>query len=164
MTNTIKCLKIKDMKLDDKSQLILDEFVQSCLTLNIERVAKLFKDNPTLTKASIYDEMPFLERVNEIFDEFKVNSPVITGVDSTCSGCTPGGLTKKFNVTYQNRPALNSNFGFLINIEENKVTEIYECSQFRSYQFRLKKRIYKGMTDEQIKEFTEASNSLPDIF
>ena len=150
--------------LDIKSQAILNVFVQSCLTLNIENINKLFAANPSLIKASEYDIMPFLERVNEIFNEFKENNSIISVQDSKCNGCTPGGLTKQFNVINENDPALNSNFGFLITIENNRISEISECTQYKSYQKRLNERLFGGLNEEEIRERKQAVKNLPDIF
>jgi hypothetical protein len=68
-----------------------------------------------------------------------------------------------FVVTDRNKPEWNTNFGFLMKIEGNKIVEIFECSQYKMYQDKLSKRMYEGMTEEEIKEAKAAANQLPDL-
>lgn len=152
--------------LDTKSQATLNAFVQSCLTLNIENINDLIIANPSLIKVSAYesDPIPFIDSVKEIFDGFKINSPIITVENSNyVDFCNPITLTKKFNVTYENNPTLNSNFGFTFVIMDNIITEIYECSASKSYQKRLDDRLFGGLNEDEIRELKQAIKDLPDL-
>jgi len=170
MKNTILIDQKKEgnvSSLDSKSQTVLDEFVASCLTLDFERVKNLFKANPEYFKlnplmieAGIEDQ-PLLDRIEEIFNEFKENNPAVTVKDRDCTGCH-GGNTKLFTVSYNG--VKTSQFGFLIKQEGNSITEIRECSQYKSYQDKLSKRMYAGKTEAEIKQMKADGEGLPDLW
>jgi hypothetical protein len=155
--------------LDDKSKRILDEFVNSCLALDIERVKTLFSENPEYIKEKEtpigfeIESESLVDRIEEIFNEFRANNPTVTVKDRDCTGCSRGQKTKLFTVTYKDAPSKASQFGFLIKQENNSITEIYECIQYKSYQDKLAKRMYAGKTDEEIKQMKEFIKSLPEL-
>ena len=153
------------MQLNIKSQSILNEFVECCLTLDEERITSFLKVNPSLIKVCEYgsDPMPFLDSIKEIFNEFKKNNPTITVTEKKCIDCICGDLVKLFTVTYESNPLLNSGFGFMIKLENGNMVQISEFSETRSYMSRLKKRLYDALNEQQVIEQNEAMNSLPDL-
>lgn len=153
------------MRLDIKSESILNEFIECCLTLDEKRIINFLKVNPSLIKVNIYESDPitFQDSIKETFNEFILNSPLITvsekkSVDEKCED-----VIKLFNVTYENMPSLNSNFGFLIKIENHTITEIIEYSHTKSYRAKLDKRLFGGLNGQQIMELKEAIKNLPDL-
>lgn len=153
------------MLLNIKSQSIINEFVECCLTLNEERMTNFLNVNTSLFKASVYesDKIPFIESIKDIFNAFKDNAPVITVTEKKCIDCKCGDLVKLFSVSYENNPLLNSSFGFIIKLEDDSISKISEFSSTKSYMSRLKKRLYKGLNEQQVIELNEAINTLPEL-
>jgi len=156
-------MKIKHKRLDKSSQIILKEFIETCLSLDTNRLENLFNKHPIYFESEAEEGVSLLSRTKEIFNEFIEGNPCINVIDRKCTGCSYGGLTKKFIVTYKNEPHRNSSFGFLIKQKNNCISSIHECSQYKSYQDKLHKKMYLGMTEEQIKEEKEASKGLPPL-
>lgn len=151
------------MKLESKSHSILSEFVECCLALNEERMADFLKINHTLSKVSEYESDPIhlIDSIKETFNEFKSNNPIITVSEKKSVDSKREDIVKLFNVTYENTPSLNSNFGFLIKIENQVITEITEYSHTKSYKAKIDKRLFGGLNEQQIIELKEAIKDLP---
>lgn len=153
------------MQLNIKSQSILNEFVECCLTLDEERITDFLNVNPSLIKVCEYisDPIPFIDSVREIFNEFRANNPTITVTEKKCIDCKCGDLVKLFSVSYENNPLLNSSFGFMVKLEDGNIAEISEFSNTKSYMSRLNKRLFGGLNAQQVIEMNEVINNLPDL-
>ncbi len=153
------------MRLNNKSEYILNEFVECCLTLNEERMTTFLSDNPSLFKVSEYESTPilFIDSIKETFNEFKSNNPIITVSENKSVDSKREDIVKLFNVRYENTPSLNSNFGFVIKIESQSITEIIEYSHTKSYMGKIDKRLFGGLNEQQIIDLKEAIKNLPDL-
>ncbi|MDP3556237.1 MAG: hypothetical protein Q8T03_02620 [Bacteroidota bacterium] len=153
------------MTINTASQMLLQEFVECCLTLSEERMIYFLNVNPSFFKVSEYESDPilFIDSISEIFNEFRENNPIITVIEKKCIDCKCGDLVKLFKVTYENNPLLNSTFGFMIKLEEGNVSQISEFSSTKSYMSRLNKRLYGGLNEQQVIELNEAIKTLPEL-
>jgi len=153
------------------SKVIHDEFVNACLEFDPDKVGTLFKKHPALIDRVDPDlvafedpySLPFLERVMEIFAQFNLKDHSVEVSDRDCTGCSWGGWTKMFVVTDRNNSKQRTSFGFLMKVKENEIIEIFECSQYKVYQDKLGKRMFAGMSDQEIAEAQEAAKRLPDL-
>lgn len=151
---------------------MLDMFVTACLALDFDAIKGLHGQYPDIFEKKnpaeniIIDEpepTPFLERMKELFDQVSLATQDLQVIDRACTGCSWGGWTKGFVVTDKHDPNRQTHFGFLIQIEGNRIAEIFECSQYKMYQDKLSKRMFKGMSEEEIAEEREAAMRLPDV-
>lgn len=152
--------------LDLKSQTILNVFVQSCLTLDIENINVLLTDNPSLCKVNPYESEPIflIDSIKEIFNEFKIDAPNISTENTKYKHKNNETIfLKLFTVTYENNPTKKSNFGFIFKIINSSIIEICEFSGSKSYQKRLNERLFGGLNEEEIIKLKQAIKYLPDL-
>ena len=159
-----------EKQLDKKSKIFLSKFVNACLKLDFSTVKTLLDHNPQYihnTGGFIVDETErdktFADRIQEIFNEFKIGKPTVTVKEHICKGCNYGGKTKLFTVTYPKAPEKTSQFGFYIKIKDKSIVYLHECSQYKSYQDKLALRMYAGKTAEEIIHMKLGAASLSKI-
>ena len=159
-----------EKQLDEKSKQFLIEFIDACLKLDFLRIKTLLDNNPQYvhsTDAFIVDDpepkIAFANRIEEIFNEFIEGNPILTVKEHVCEGCNYGGKTKLFTVTYPNDHEKTSQFGFYIKIKNKSIVYLHECSQYKSYQDKLAKRIYAGKTESEIQQMKLGAESLRKI-
>lgn len=141
---------------------MLEKFINSCLLLDIRGVKEQIG---SVVSIQIFngEEYDLLKRIENLFNEFRNDNPLVTVSDDICNGCSKGTKTKLFNVTYQNNPNKNSQFGFLIESENGIISHIHECTQYKAYQDKLSKRIFAGKTEIETMLLKSAIEGLPEL-
>jgi len=114
----------------DHSKLIIDAFVESCITLD----ASIFE--PYMDEENVFedkDKYLFLASIKELFDSYKDKKAVIINVDvedDTCKGCQYGKPIKLFSVKGRGRIIFTGQFAYRINVEKGILIDIYRCNLF----------------------------------
>lgn len=113
-----------------QSERIIEAFNKSCIELD----ASIFE--PYMQEDDIFEDKNkylFLAELKTLFDSFKDKKAVkiiVSHSKGTCSGCSMGKRVSVFDVRGLGRILFTDKFGFVIDIKDGILIDIFRCQLF----------------------------------
>ena len=116
------------------SQLVIDKFIESCLHLD----ASIFE--PYMSEDDVFEDKEkykFLAEMKDLFDSSKFKTDynfTVSFTNEKCMGCEKGKPVLNFEVMFAGSKLKVGDFGFLIDIENGILKDIYRCKMYKACQ------------------------------
>ena len=133
MNDTIKLSTKKNFRTKeniDKSTLIIDKFIESCMALDIS----IFE--PYMSEDDVFEDLEkyeFLLQLRVLFTNLRMqtNSKFsITFYKTACNGCIKGDPVLQFQVYSEDYESLKIDFGYTYIIKDGILIDIYKCLSY----------------------------------
>ena len=121
------------IKKDNKthSQLVVDKFIESCLHLD----ASIFE--PYMSEDDVFadkEKYKFLTELKDLFDKCRLkanNNFKVSITNEQCRGCAKEKPVLNFEVRQSNYKIPVTEFGFLVDCENDMLKDIYRCYTYK---------------------------------
>jgi len=115
----------------NQSKKVIDKFIESCLQLDISIFEPYMHEDDVFEDKEKYGLLADLKRSFDNIRNLTQCNFKITIEDRKCNGCSLGKTVKHFEV-FNNKPnSYVGSFGFLIDVENGMLKNIYRCLGYK---------------------------------
>jgi len=114
-----------------ESALIIQMFIDSCLQLDVSIFEPYMNEDNNFEDK---DKYRFLERLQKSFEEYRqdlLDDFFVERSTTICEGCSNGKRVEQFKVFEGESKKYYDDFGFLIDEENGKLIDIYQCNHYK---------------------------------
>ena len=115
----------------DESALIVEKFIDACMLLDVSVFEPFMNEDDNFEDK---DKYRFLERLHKSFEEYRqdlLDDFFVERITTICEGCSNGKRVEQFKICEGEPKKFYDDFGFLIDEENGKLIDIYQCNQYK---------------------------------
>ncbi|MEI7474803.1 MAG: hypothetical protein WCK67_08485 [bacterium] len=124
-------LSFREMESASESALIIKKFIESCMQLDVSLFEPFMNEEDNFEDK---DKYRFLERLRKSFEEYRqdlLDDFIVERTTTICEGCSYGKRVEQFKVYEGESKKFYDDFGFLIDENNGKLIDIYQCNQYK---------------------------------
>ncbi len=114
-----------------QSKKVIEKFIESCLQLDISIFEPYMDEDDVFEDKEKYMFLGDLKRSFDNIRNLAESDFNITIEDRKCNGCSLGKMVKHFEVFNNKANSYIGSFGFLIDVENGILKNIYRCLRYR---------------------------------
>jgi hypothetical protein len=114
-----------------QSKKVIDKFIASCMQLNISIFEPYMNEDDVFEDKEKYKFLADLKRSFDKIRNLTQSDFKITIEDRKCNGCSLGNTVKHFEVFNNKTNSYVGSFGFLIDVGNGMLKNIYRCLTYK---------------------------------
>ena len=114
-----------------QSKKVIDKFIASCMQLDISIFEPYMHEDDVFEDKEKYMFLADLKRSFDNIRSLTQSDFNITIEDRKCNGCSLGNTVKHFEVFNNKTNSYIGSFGFLIDVENGMLKNIYRCLRYK---------------------------------
>jgi hypothetical protein len=113
----------------NESQVVVDKFIEACVNLDVSIFESYMDEDKDVFEDK--DKYRFLEKLHGMFEDYRkatFDDFEVTNITTECKGCSMGQRVEQFKIYSVESAKTIGEFGYLIEIEDGFLKDIYLCN------------------------------------
>ena len=115
----------------DESKFIVNKFIEACKNLDVSIFEPCMDEDKDVFEDK--DKYRFLEKLHGMFEDYRKASFddfEVTNITTECKACSFGKRVEQFKIYSVEAAKIIGEFGYLIDIEDGIIKDIYLCNYY----------------------------------
>ena len=115
----------------DESKFIVNKFIEACKNLDVSIFEPYMDEDKNIFEHK--DKYRFLEKLHGMFEDYRkatFDNFEVTNITTECKACSFGKRVEQFKIYSVEAAKTIGEFGYLIDIEDGFLKDIYLCNYY----------------------------------